>query len=721
MRILTLTTLYPNAAMPRHGVFVENRLRAFIEKSKAEVRVCAPVPWFPFKGDRFGEYAKWAQVPKQEIRHSINVDHPRYTIPPKLGMTFSPNALKKCFLKAAQHAIENNWDFDLIDAHYLYPDGVAAMHVAKKLGKPIVLTARGTDVNLIPKFPRQKTMILDAVRNADAVVCVASALKDELVRLGAPAEKIEVMRNGVDLELFKPQNRDACRAKYDLKDAPTLLSVGHLIDRKGHDLVIETLSSLPDAKLLIAGDGEKYKSLLNQAQDQNVANRVIFVGAIPHEELPAIYTAADCLVLASSREGWPNVLLEAMACGTPAIAAPIWGCGEVITAPEAGSLASDRSSAAIAKSVSDLLVVPPLREQTRAYAEKFSWDETARRQEVLFRRLIAEDQDSRRITSHPIMSVSNDNQPRLLITVDTEEEFNWQEFNHTRFSVCPPDDLSPFQEICQEVDAKPIYFLTYPLLEEQTTAEYFSNLHQQGRAEIGLHMHQWVTPPIDGFLGEYYSYQMNLPREVHAKKLSLLADFFEQRIGTRATVHRAGRYGIKQGLYPDLAENGIIFDFSPSPGSDQSPEGGPNFAHMSNQPFAIETDSGKIWVTPVSGSRAVKGTRHFIGQKNIKPGFSFPNKPAKPFDAGIRLTCEGTTLEDLKALTAHLLAENTPVLTYSLHSTTLTVGANTCSPDAASVDRALDLTRAYFDYYKNDLGGSFINIEDLKALYGVKV
>ena len=721
MKVLTFTTLYPSAAMPRHGVFVENRLRAFIEKSRADVRVCAPVPWFPLKNKVFGAYSRWANAPVSERRSGIAVSHPRYFIPPKVGMTYAADALEKCFRAHAEKLIASGWDFDLIDAHYLYPDGVAAVRAAKQLGKPVVITARGTDVNLIPKFPRQREMILEAVRNADGVICVAAALRDELVRLGAPPEKIHVMRNGVDLTQFQPLDRAVSRTKFELGDGPVLASVGHLIDRKGHDLVIEALTEIPGATLLIAGDGEERGALKALAQKFDVADRVKFLGAVPHHQLASVYSAADCLVLASSREGWPNVLLEAMACGTPAIAAPIWGCGEVIAAPEAGRLTSDRTAQAFAKEIAELLKDPPLHSRTRAYAEKFSWDETARRQEDLFQSIIDAGKRKKRISFQPATSIHNANAPRLIVTVDTEEAFDWSDFNHPETNVCPSDDIKPFQSICDDAGARPVYLLTYPLLQNLETAAWFSELDKQGRAETGLHLHQWVTPPVEGFAGEYYSFQMNLPAEVHAEKFNALADIFEQRMGRRARAHRAGRYGLSAAQYHDIAAAGVGYDFSPTPGFDQSPAGGPNFAAMSNMPFAAAAGGKKVWVTPVSGARAIKHSRRFLKQSTAQAGLEFERKRPAPQTTPMRLTCEGTALEDLKALTAHLLKEKTPVLTFSFHSTTLTAGANTYAPDADAVSHALALTKAYFEYFTNELGGAFVTIDDLASLYGAQL
>jgi len=168
MRLLTLTTLYPNAARPAHGVFVENRLAHFLKATpEAAARVVAPIPWFPSTHPAFGRYGRFAAAPRAETRRGIEVRHPRYPLPPKIGMTWAVHALVRTFLQSARAMIAEGWDFDLIDAHYLYPDGVAAARAARALGKPLVLTARGSDVTLLPRFPRQRRMILEAVDRAD--------------------------------------------------------------------------------------------------------------------------------------------------------------------------------------------------------------------------------------------------------------------------------------------------------------------------------------------------------------------------------------------------------------------------------------------------------------------------------------------------------------------------------------------------------------------------
>lgn len=376
LKVLTFTTLYPNAAQPVLGIFVENRLRHLAASGEVEAQVVAPVPWFPSAAPVFGQWGKYARAPKAEDRHGLKIWHPRYPVLPKIGMTVAPALLYAWTLPLVRQL-----QFDLIDAHYFYPDGVAAAMLARTLGKKLIITARGTDVNLIPRYRLPRAQIRWAAETAAGICTVCEALKGPLLEMGVPDSKIRVLRNGVDLETFRPKERKPT-------DVPTLLSVGLLIERKGHHLVIEALTLLPGARLMIAGGGPMRGELESQAQRLGVADRVRFLGEVPHDWLPDIYSAADALVLASSREGWANVLLESMACGTPVVATDIWGTAEVVAAPEAGVLVPERSATAIAEGIQRLLAALPDRRATRLYAERFSWDPTTQGQLALFREVL---------------------------------------------------------------------------------------------------------------------------------------------------------------------------------------------------------------------------------------------------------------------------------------------------------------------------------------------
>src|SRR5262245_22487130 len=232
MKVLTFSTLYPNAARPAHGVFVETRLRQLVASGQVQSMVVAPVPWFPFTHPAFGAYAAQARAPREETRNGIEVLHPRFPVLPKIGMTIAPFLLYRAMLPLVER-LRRERGFDLIDAHYFYPDGVAAAMLGRRLGVPVVITARGTDVNLIAQHRMPRRMIRWAANQAAAVVAVSQALKDKLAALGVERERIHVLRNGVDLELFNPKGREEVRAALELH-GPTLLSVGNLLAFKGH-------------------------------------------------------------------------------------------------------------------------------------------------------------------------------------------------------------------------------------------------------------------------------------------------------------------------------------------------------------------------------------------------------------------------------------------------------------------------------------------------------
>jgi len=295
--------------------------------------------------------------------------------------------LLAAFSFSAIRRIQREFDFDLIDAHYYYPDGVAAALLSRLLGKPLVITARGTDLNLIPEYAIPRHLILWAAGQADASIGVCKALMDRLCELGADPAKLLVLRNGVDLDLFRPIEPAKARTKLGLGDGPWLVSVGWLVERKGHDIAIKALTQLPGVKLAIIGDGELREDLEALAYREGVSDRVRFVGAVRQNELPEWYSSADALVLCSSREGWANVLLEAMACGTPVVASNIWGTPEVVQSATAGRLMYERTHGALAQAVVDLLGNYPDRQAVRSYAEGFNWEETTQGQLSLFRKI----------------------------------------------------------------------------------------------------------------------------------------------------------------------------------------------------------------------------------------------------------------------------------------------------------------------------------------------
>ena len=386
IRTLLFSTLYPSSVRPVHGIFVETRLRELLKSGEVETKVVAPVPWFPFKAKVFGEYAQFASTPEFETRNGIEVHHPSYFLPPKVGMNVAPYTLARAALPTIRKLISEGYDFDLIDAHYYYPDGVAASFIAKALGKPFVVTARGTDLNLIPEYEKPRKLILETAERASASIGVCKALMDRLAELGADPAKLHTLRNGVDLERFKPVDRKLARQQLGLPaDQRIFISVGHLVERKGNHIAIEAMVKLSESLLLVAGSGPELGRLQQLATQLGVDDRVRFVGQIANDQLSTWYSAADVLILCSSREGWANVLLESMACGTPVVATNIWGTPEVVSTPAAGRLMSERTAPALCESLLALLENHPSSKDVRMFSEHFSWESTTLGQLKIFR------------------------------------------------------------------------------------------------------------------------------------------------------------------------------------------------------------------------------------------------------------------------------------------------------------------------------------------------
>ena len=389
IRTLLFSTLYPSSVRPVHGIFVETRLRELLKSGQVETRVVAPVPWFPLKDERFGEYGKFAATPRQETWNGIEVHHPRYFLPPKVGMNIAPFSMARAALPTIRRLIADGFDFDLIDAHYYYPDGVAAGIIAEKLGKPFVVTARGSDLNVIAEFDSPRRQITHTAAMAFASVGVSKSLMDKLASTGADHTKLNVLRNGVDLERFLPVDRKIAREKTGLPLAGCiLLSVGRLDKGKGHHFVIEALKQSPGTILVIIGSGVERERLQQLASQLGVENRVKFAGQVPNEQLKYWYSAADALVLFSEREGWANVLLESMACGTPVISSQIPGTIEVVTDPAGGLLIKERTVDALTEGISSFFKNLPERDETRAYAARFGWESTTQGQLNLFKNSI---------------------------------------------------------------------------------------------------------------------------------------------------------------------------------------------------------------------------------------------------------------------------------------------------------------------------------------------
>ncbi len=379
---LSFTTLFPNPAQPRHGLFVARRLAA-VAREGVGVRVIAPVPRPVLHARLHRSYAPEEALPAQTEWENLPVLHPRYPMAPGLGLVQPRLLAWACRDIFAQEVARRRPT--LVDAHYLYPDGVAAALLARRFDLPLVLTARGSDVNHILGLAGYRRPILRALDQAARVVTVSEALRRALLAQGLPETKVVTIRNGVDPALFRLRDKAACRRALGWpQEAPVLLSVGHLVAHKRHRLLLPLLRDLPMARLVILGEGPERSNLQQTAAQLGVGARLFLPGEMPPETVAQAYAAADLLLHPSEREGIPNVVLEAMACGCPVAAAPVGGLAEVIPPSPLGALVDPEDADALLGTVRGMLADPPARSALRRYAARFSWSACAKAVAQLF-------------------------------------------------------------------------------------------------------------------------------------------------------------------------------------------------------------------------------------------------------------------------------------------------------------------------------------------------
>ena len=370
LRVLTLATLFPHAAAPNLGVFVERQTLGLAAHSDVDLRVVAPVGLPPWPLSRHGHYAPLASLPKRETWKGLDVRRPRFLTLPGTAGRFHVSALVRT-LTPLLADIRRDFAFDVIDAEFFFPDGPAAVALGKALGVPVSIKARGADIHHWGTAPATARQVITAGRQADGLLAVSQAMRADMAALGIPAETIRVHHTGVDLDRFAPRERTGAKAKFGVT-GPLVVSVGALIARKGHDVVIDAVAALPGVSLLIAGAGEARTALQAKIAALGIGDRVRLLGALPHDDLPALIAAADVMALASASEGLANAWVEALACGTPIVITDAGGAREVVTDAAYGRVVA-REANAFAGAIGEVLAAPPTQEAVRRGAKRFTW------------------------------------------------------------------------------------------------------------------------------------------------------------------------------------------------------------------------------------------------------------------------------------------------------------------------------------------------------------
>ena len=382
MRILSIATLFPNPVKPGFGIFVGNQMRAVAARGDVDLTVVSPLGIPPWPLSRRAPYDALKGIAPVSDAVGIRAHYPRFMTIPKLGGDGNPARIARAVLPLVRR-LHAERPFDLVDAQFFFPDGPAAAIVARELGLPLTIKSRGADIHYWGQRKAAFAQMLQAAGQAAGMLAVSQALREDMITLGMPAERIGVHYTGLDRERFHPIERGAARALVSAlpgleiwSKGPLIVTPGSLIPRKGQQLVLEALIHLPDARLALAGAGEDEARLKAEANILGIADRVHFLGQVSHDTLPQLLCAADVMVLPSASEGLANVWIEALASGTPIVIPDIGGAREVVKTQTAGRIVT-RNAEAIAAAIRSILDHPPAQKDVAALVSSYSWGENA--------------------------------------------------------------------------------------------------------------------------------------------------------------------------------------------------------------------------------------------------------------------------------------------------------------------------------------------------------
>jgi glycosyltransferase involved in cell wall biosynthesis len=380
MTILSLATEFPNPSEPGRGLFVRARLEAMA--GRASLFVVAPMAGVDYanpQGDLFAS----RRVPRQRDERGLCVLHPRWVYPPYGGWA---NAffLAVRLLPTVTY-LRVCGAFDIIDAHFAHPEGIAAVLLGSILRVPVLVTIRGSELRY-RHSPAKRFWMSWALRRADQVIAVSDGLRQLAVDLGVDPGRVALVPNGVDTDLFHRRDREAWRARHGLAGSDrVVLCAGDLAELKGHHRVIAAVQAMNDqgirARLFIAGgvgrSGRYAETIREQVAANGLADRVTFLGELTQDILAEWMSAADVFCLASASEGWPNVVNEALACGTPVVATDVGAVRQMVACDRHGLVVPVDDERALVEALRSTLISSWDHEAIAAHGGARSWQQVA--------------------------------------------------------------------------------------------------------------------------------------------------------------------------------------------------------------------------------------------------------------------------------------------------------------------------------------------------------
>lgn len=373
LRVLTLATLFPDAVRPNFGVFVERQTLGLAALDDVAVRVVAPLGLPPFPLSLHPSYRALSTLPEREVWKGLHVDRPRFLNLPGTQGRFHVGALIRRLVPHLSK-LRETFPFDVIDAEFFFPDGPVAIELGRRFDVPVSIKARGADIHHWGHAPATAEQVRAAGRAADGLLAVSRSMADDIAAAGID-RPVRVHRTGIDRSRFGTVDRAAARQRLGIT-GPLVVSLGALIPRKGHRIVLDAVAALPAVGLWIVGGGPDHAALAARIAELGVQDRVKLCGSMPHGDLPDLLAAADVMALASSSEGLANAWVEALASGTPIVIPDAGAAREVVTGPAAGRIVA-RESSAFAQGIAAVLSQPVDPHATRATVDAFSWERNA--------------------------------------------------------------------------------------------------------------------------------------------------------------------------------------------------------------------------------------------------------------------------------------------------------------------------------------------------------
>jgi len=386
MKILSISRIYPNPFQPVLGIFVHRRLQA-IAANGGDLQIIAPVPWMPptsMIGDNFYKFTK---IPLFEKNDGISVYHPRYITAAKFARFLTSNFMYLSLLPLIKK-LHHEFSFDIIDAHFAYPTGWVAVKIGKKLGIPISVTLRGADLfDDINRFlVREK--VIQTLIHADALIAVSEDLKNKAKMYLKDSSHLNCIPNGVDFSSFYSKDKNETRKKLGLPlEKKIILSIGTLVKRKGFHILFQALKILKEndhnnLMLIIIGsssdEGNDETFLKSEIKKHGIESEVLMVGTKLQKELVDWYASCDLFCLCSSREGNPNVVLEALACHRPVLLCDTPGNQEIFLNYKCGLMVK-RDGKSIADGILEIMRKNHIKYPFDEILKQRSWNDIGKR------------------------------------------------------------------------------------------------------------------------------------------------------------------------------------------------------------------------------------------------------------------------------------------------------------------------------------------------------